>query len=326
MDHLCGVAGAVGTRDGDVLYDGWVYPSSARGRRRRDGDPAHTGTQPCVIRRLILLLILGCPLYARGETPVAVAADTPTYIAPQQPVARNLSVYKIHPALDGTIIGVAALGALFPLLYENKIIKKNCPCDAGEVNRIDRPVIQYHSPVARTAGDITVALAIVVPLVSDGMDLGFKNQAFMEDFVVYAEVLSVDSAISNAFRYTTQRPRPNAYALSPIPSQPGGFASFYSGHTASTFAALSAASMTYNLRYGPHVWPWLVTAGVGLGEGATRILSGRHFYTDVAAGMAAGTTIGTLIPYFHERNKHAAVSITPQVTPDSVQFVFQKDF
>jgi membrane-associated phospholipid phosphatase len=70
----------------------------------------------------------------------------------------------------------------------------------------------------------------------------------------------------------------------------------------------------------------LVTAGVGLGEGATRILAGRHFYTDVAAGMAAGTAIGTLIPYLHERNKHATVSITPEVSPESVQLVFRKDF
>ncbi len=273
-----------------------------------------------------MFLLLGCPFYARGEMPGVVAADTPTYTVPQQPAVRDLSVYKIHPAIDGTIIGVAALGAIFPLIYESKIIKKNCPCDSGEVNRIDRPVIQYHSRVARTAGDLAVGLAVALPPLLDGMDLGFKNQAFIEDFVVYGEVLAVDSAISNAFRYTTQRPRPDAYKLSPIPSQPGGFASFYSGHTASTFAALSAASMTYNLRYGPHVWPWLVTAGVGLGEGSTRILSGRHFYTDVVAGMAAGTAIGTIIPYLHERNKHSTVSITPEVSPESVQLVFSRNF
>ena len=277
-------------------------------------------------KRFVLFILLGCPLYARGDTPAAVAADTPTFHVAQRAEAQDRSVYRIHPAMDGTIIGIAALGALFPLIYENKIIKKNCPCDSGEVNRIDRPVIQYHSPVARTAGDITVGLAIAVPAILDGMDLGFNNQAFKEDFVVYAEVLSVNSALSNAFRYTVQRPRPDAYRASPTPSQPGGFTSFYSGHVASTFAALSAASMTYNLRYGPHVWPWLVTAGVGLGEGATRILSGRHFYTDVAAGMAAGTIVGTVIPYLHERNKHATVSITPEVSPDSVQLVFQRTF
>ncbi len=270
--------------------------------------------------------MLGCPLYAEGEMPAVVAADTATIHVDQGSEAPNKSVYRIHPLLDGTIIGVSALGALLPVIFEPEIIKKNCPCDSGEVNSIDRPVIQYHSQLARSAGDITVAVALVAPPILDGLDIGFKDQAFKEDLVVYMEVLSVNSAISNAFRYTTQRPRPDAYKLSPIPSQPGGFASFYSGHTASVFAGLSAAAMTYNLRYGPHVWPWLITAGVGLGEGATRILSGRHFYTDVAAGIGAGTAIGTLIPYLHERNKHSTVSITPQVSPESVQLVFRKDF
>ncbi len=142
--------------------------------------------------------------------------------------------------------------------------------------------------------------------------------------VVYAEVLSVNSAVSNLFRYTVQRPRPDAYALSPQPSQPGAFASFYSGHTASAFAALSAASMTYNLRYGPSPWPWVITGVVGLGEGATRILSGRHFYTDVLAGIVAGTSIGIAIPYLHERNKQSTVRITPEVSPDSALLVFEK--
>ena len=273
----------------------------------------------------ILLLMLGCSSYARGET-AAVVADTTTDKGEPRHEAADLSVYRIHPVMDGTIIGVAALGAVLPVIFEPQIIKKQCPCDSGEVNRIDRPVIQYHSAAARSAGDITVAVALTAPPVLDVMDLGFKNQAFKEDMVVYAEVLSVNSAVSNAFRYTTQRPRPEAYRISPQPSQPGNFASFYSGHTSSVFAGLSAAAMTYNLRYGPHLWPWLVTAGVGLGESATRILSGRHFYTDVAAGIVAGTAIGTVVPYLHERNKHSTVSITPQFTSDSIQLVFRKDY
>jgi membrane-associated phospholipid phosphatase len=261
-------------------------------------------------KRLLLFLTLGAPLY----------------VAAQSPAGTDQSVYTVRAAIDGPVIGVAALGAIFPLIYENKIIKKNCPCDSSEVNGIDRPVIQYHSKVARSIGDITVGLVIGVPAIADGLDLGFTDKAFKEDFVVYAEVLAVDSAVSNAFRYTVQRPRPDAYKLSPTPSQPGGFASFYSGHTASAFAALSAASMTYNYRYGPHLWPWLVTAGVGLGEAATRILSGRHFYTDVAAGMVAGTAIGTVIPYLHHRNKKATVKIIPEFSADSVQLVLQRDF
>jgi membrane-associated phospholipid phosphatase len=258
--------------------------------------------------RLILLLLLVCP-------PIALAAG---------PAAQ--SVYEIHPWWDGPIIGVAALGAALPVVYESKIIHKQCPCDSGDVNSLDRPVIQYHSQAAQSAGDITVAAALVAVPVLDGLDIGFANKTYVEDMVVYAEVLSVNSAVSNAFRYSTQRPRPSAYRNSPAPSKPGEFASFYSGHTSSVFAGLSAASMTYNLRHGPHLWPWIVTGVIGLGEASTRVLGGRHFYTDVATGMVAGTAIGTLIPYLHRRNAHATVSITPVVSDDSFQLVFGRSF
>lgn len=257
--------------------------------------------------------------------PPVVAVDTPTVNVKQRPEAPDKSVYQIHPVLDGTIIGVAAIGAALPIIFEDQIIKKQCPCDSGEVNEIDRQVIQYHSQLAGDISNITVALALVTPPILDGMDLGL-NKTFVEDFVVYAEVLSVNSALSNTFRYTTQRPRPDAYRASPSPSPPGSFASFYSGHTASVFAGLSAASMTYNLRYGFHVWPWVVTAGVGLGESATRILSGRHFYSDAAVGAVAGTAVGIIIPILHKRNKHSVVSIAPQISADEIQLVFRSDF
>ena len=84
--------------------------------------------------------------------------------------------------------------------------------------------------------------------------------------------------------------------------------------------------MTYNLRHGPHVWPWVVTGVLGFGEAATRIAAGRHFYTDVAVGMATGTAIGTVIPYLHKRNAQAAVRITPVVSPESFQLVFDRNF
>jgi membrane-associated phospholipid phosphatase len=66
----------------------------------------------------------------------------------------------------------------------------------------------------------------------------------------------------------------------------------------------------------------VITAGVGFMEGSARVASGRHFYSDVLVGAAAGTAIGTLIPYIHERNKRSKISITPRVTGDSAQLVF----
>lgn len=265
--------------------------------------------------RMMVVLMLGCSLYADGET----------VIAPPPSAVPDLSVYHVNLGIDGPIIGITALGALLPVVFESRIIKKQCPCDSGEVNSFDRPVIKMHSQAAANISNLTVVVALVTPPVWDRIDVGW-NKTFMEDFVVYAEVLSVDSSVSNLVRYTTQRPRPDAYRISPAPSPPGDFASFYSGHTASTFAGLSAAAMTYNLRYGHSVWPWVITAGVGFTEAGARVSSGRHFYSDVLVGAAAGTAIGTLIPYLHERNKHSDISVLPRFSSDSVQLVLRKDF
>jgi len=95
---------------------------------------------------------------------------------------------------------------------------------------------------------------------------------------------------------------------------------------ASTFAGLSAAAMTYSYRYGPSVWPWMITAGVGSLEAAGRVASGRHFYSDVMVGAAAGTAIGIMIPLIHKRNMRSKITINPQVTADSAQLVFGTAF
>jgi membrane-associated phospholipid phosphatase len=144
--------------------------------------------------------------------------------------------------------------------------------------------------------------------------------------VVYIEVLSVNAALSGATRFSVQRPRPVAYRRSPAPSPKSDFSSFYSGHTAAVFGALSAASMAYQYRYGPHVWPWVVTGLVGTAEAATRVAAGRHFYTDVGVGAIVGSAVGIVIPMLHKRNKDSEVTILPQIASDEAQLVFSRKF
>src|SRR5689334_21125030 len=98
--------------------------------------------------------------------------------------ADRLSIYRVNYTGNSTIGGVAGLGAALPVIYEDKIIHKQCPCDRGNVNRVDRPVIDYHSAAARTAGDITVSVALAAPAFLDGLDVGFKNKTYLEDMMV----------------------------------------------------------------------------------------------------------------------------------------------
>jgi len=235
----------------------------------------------------------------------------------------ELSVYEIHPWVDGPVLGMAALGATLPVVFQSRIVHQTNPGNEHDVDWPDRQVIGNHSDFAAYASHVTVALAIATPLVFDYQDLGW-SRTLAEDFTVYAEVLSIDSSINNLARYSVQRPRPEAYRQTPPPTDPGSYLSFDAGHVASTFAALSAASMTYNYRYGPHAWPWIITGVVGVSEGYMRSAAGKHFYTHHILGMAVGTSVGIIVPMLHKRKGPTSLTLVP--TDHGGQLVWHRDF
>ncbi len=238
----------------------------------------------------------------------------------------NLSVYEINPWVDGTITGVAALGAALPLIFEDELIKKSEFLRREDVNRFDRSNIQFHSKQAGLASHLVVATALIAPVYFDAKDVGL-NATYVEDMVVYTQVLAVNSTINNIARFSVQRARPDAYRKVQPASEAQDFESFLSGHTASIFAGLTTMSWTVTWRYGPRAWPWLVTAGAGITQGALRSLSGRHFYSDVLLGIGSGTLVGTVIPWLHHRNKkEVSWLLYPSVKEDEATLVWMKRF
>jgi len=151
------------------------------------------------------------------------------------------------------------------------------------------------------ASDATAGVVLVAPVILDALDVGL-SKTWVEDVTVYGEALAVNGALVTAAKYTVQRPLPRTYAGDPgLLHQPGGYRSFYSGHTSVVVAALSVTAMTLNLRHDQRLWPWVLVLGVGTMVAAERIAAGRHFYTDVAVGAVAGAAVGTLVPLAHLR-------------------------
>ena len=226
----------------------------------------------------------------------AILLSTPTQ------ASGDPSVYRISPATDGSIVGTATLGIVLPTVFASDLIHRRCPCDGNEVNPLDRRVIGNANPFLDNLSDATAAAAVGIPILADWADLGW-NPELAEDSVVFAEVLAVNGAFVTLAKYTVQRPLPRTYAGdSTLVESPGGYRSFYSGHTSLVFSALTATAVTLDLRYHAGIWPWLVAAGVGLSVAVERVAAGRHFYTDVAVGAAAGALIGTLIPLWHAKS------------------------
>jgi len=139
------------------------------------------------------------------------------------------------------------------------------------------------------------------------------KQTMFEDLVVFAEVMAVNGGLLALSKFVVQRPTPDTYAGNPkLIHAPGGYLSFYSGHTSYAFASLSFMSMTLSIRNHQRIWPWIVTGLMGGTVATVMVLSGAHFPTDVAMGAVAGTTVGVGVPLLHLRpSKRVRLGLLP---------------
>jgi membrane-associated phospholipid phosphatase len=217
------------------------------------------------------------------------------------PTIPDPSVYRLNLPVDIAVSAAAGLGALVPYLIQDHIVRLRCPCDRSEVPRWERFAIGNKSTAADVASDVTLGLAIAGPLALDVWQLGW-TKPLLEDVVVFGEALLVNTALTTAVKFSVQRPLPRTYANDPaFLRQPGGYLSFFSGHTSTVVTALTVFAWTAHLRYGEMWWPWVVVAVGGVSVGLERIAAGKHFPSDVLVGAGAGLAVGTAVPLLHRR-------------------------
>ncbi len=239
-----------------------------------------------------------------ASSPPAAAGDPAD--APPPPRA----VYRLHPRADAAVMSAAALAISVPSLLAREIIRERCPCDPATVNRFDRGAIGNHDRFSDVASDVTVLLAMGAPPLLDLADVG-AGDAWAADVAVFAETLLVNGALVEAAKYLVQRPLPRTYAGDPaLVGSPGGYRSFWSGHTSTAFAALGASAYTLRLRHGERGWPWIAAAAIGASVAVERVAAGRHFPSDVIVGAAVGSAVGIGVPWLHAAPR-APVAIVP---------------
>jgi hypothetical protein len=273
-----------------------------------------------LVSALVMLVSVadGPPLAAAEPATIVPGPPPPVEPSSPEPAARSeprppLSVYDPHLAVDLPIIGVAAAVGSLRVYLRDRFARRSCPCDPAGLNALDRGTVGNHNHVALKIADATVYAAIAVPLLGDLLDVGVSRE-FTEDLLVVTETLVVNSAVVNIFDFAFARPRPATYANDPMFVNSGeGYLSFYAGHVATTFAALSAASFTLGRRHHQYLWPWLVTVLVGGSVAVERVASGSHFPTDVAMGAVMGTAMGITIPWLHTRALPVPVTVAPSV-------------
>lgn len=91
--------------------------------------------------------------------------------------------------------------------------------------------------------------------------------------------------------------------------------SFFSGHTAMSFASAVFLSKMFTDIYGKSTWSYIIWGTSMMAATSVayfRVASGEHFTTDVIAGAVIGSAIGYLIPVLHtKRFENTSLSVMP---------------
>ena len=209
------------------------------------------------------------------------------------------------PIMSGAIGGLGLgfyLGKSLDPLTQKEVIGLR----QQNVLSFDRWACRNFSPKAAKLSDILLNTCVLSPLLmlaSSNLDKGQKwTYALM-----YVETELLTLGITEITKNLAGRIRPYAYnpevAMQDKIMSSNMRKSFFSGHTSMSFASVAFLAYTYaaihpDSRWKPVIW------GAGLSAatlvGVLRVVSGKHFPTDVLAGALVGSLIGIIIPRLHE--------------------------
>jgi len=239
------------------------------------------------------------------------------------------SVYRVHFAADGAITAAAALTWFAVPLVQPDLARKSCPCDASELPLFDRDVAGVRRDAFASASDVALIASYALGGALDGVQIiarGHRAEVWLEDALVMGEAIAINGAITQGFKLAFSRPRPWLYGLpssSPELEDGSHYVSFYSGHTSGAFAALFSYAHTFALRNPEPAYRVAVYGGAAALAGTVgvlRVVSGKHFPSDVLAGALAGTAIGLVVPLLHARPRAESLSVRLLPVPSGVLF------
>ncbi|WP_020570229.1 phosphatase PAP2 family protein [Neolewinella persica] len=221
--------------------------------------------------------------------------------------AQGLQPYNPSKATNGIMIGLGGSITIGSMFLDKKVTPmtelevKNL--DVNKIWPIDRFSLRHLSFESDEFTDKLLLTSFASPFFLLLDKTGRDNFDDMAMIVFQGAMLN--SALINLSKTTARRPRPYNYnpdAPLDIKLRKSSRYSFYSGHVATAaYFSFTTAQLYNDLHPNSKARPYiyaaaaLIPATVAYG----RMRAGKHFFTDVLIGFAAGTAIALTVPALH---------------------------
>jgi membrane-associated phospholipid phosphatase len=210
-------------------------------------------------------------------------------------------------------------------LPENVPVRLN----ENDINVFDRTFMFSYNKPLDIISNFGVCGLFMLPALSLVGNIEDKNALFAYT-LMYSEAALLTLGTQHLLKKSINRYRPYMYFDgAPDENKNDYNNSFPSGATALAFMSAGFLAVTFSAEYPDSAWKTPLVGGayaLAGGDAACRIISGSHFISDVLAGMAIGSLIGTLIPILHkkpnDKNSMATKSVI-SVNPISGQLIFK---
>lgn len=213
---------------------------------------------------------------------------------------------RYDPAWHGGLAAGALAGSTIVRLLERDAHPGCtwCGIDAQGQTRVPRIDAAAHAHWqwirhgrAADLSNATAGAAYALPLIGLSAVHGGTGGEWGRDMLAALSSVAATQLTSDLTKRVTRRSRPYvAIDRDPI-ARPDDVHSFFSGHTATAFAAVVSTATIASRRDSRHAaWIWAGGVSIAGSTGYLRIAANRHFLTDVLTGAAVGAAFGVLLP------------------------------
>jgi membrane-associated phospholipid phosphatase len=275
----------------------------------------------------------------------AFASMLALYAIGSRASAQQVGIHDLRYDVPVDVTVAASAGALWAAseIFHSSLAPSSCRwCDrnadgSDALNGVDASVrsgLKWSD--TDTPGTISDwAAYAVAPMAAVGLDAlaahhddGTVQQAAV-DALIIAQSSFLAADLCQIAKIAAGRERPFVHALPPgekrLTDNPSdNNVSFFSSHTAWTFALAASSGTVASLR-GYRLAPlvWAVGTPIAAVTGYLRIAADKHYFTDVAVGALVGAAVGVTVPllaHAREGRDAATPSVTASASPLAISF------